>query len=202
MSDNTREQFLTVAARLFAERGFYGASIAAIANELALTKQALLHHFGSKEKLYGEILKAISDKTLARLEAIQASTDDPAEQLEEVIVEHFREQMAEQDAARLLMRELLDNERRAERAGNWYLKPYLNSLVDTVAAIDESLDRPEALALAYQLLGAANYIALSQPTLTQIFGKSQFRDTRRVFEAQLRQLIRARLGAGAINQFS
>ena len=55
MAQDTRERLLDQAEPLFAERGFYGVSIAAIASELGLTKQALLHHFGSKEKLYGEV---------------------------------------------------------------------------------------------------------------------------------------------------
>jgi AcrR family transcriptional regulator len=53
---DTRDAFLDAAKRHFAQRGFYGASIAAIAEELGLTKQALIHHFGTKERLYGEVL--------------------------------------------------------------------------------------------------------------------------------------------------
>ena len=60
----TRDQLLAIAATQFAQKGFYGASIASIADELCLTKQALLHHFGSKEKLYGEVLQSISSQTL------------------------------------------------------------------------------------------------------------------------------------------
>ena len=41
MSD-TPEKLLLVAEALFSERGFYGVSIAAIASELGITKQALL----------------------------------------------------------------------------------------------------------------------------------------------------------------
>ena len=59
MASDTRELFLDTAETLFAERGFYGVSIAAIAGELGLTKQALLHHFSSKEKLYGAVLERI-----------------------------------------------------------------------------------------------------------------------------------------------
>ena len=51
-------------------------------------------------------------------------------------------------SARLMMRELLDNEQRAEKAGNWYLKPYLESLVDIAMAADDTLSPERALALA------------------------------------------------------
>ena len=56
MHVDTRQRLLDMAEQLFAERGFYGVSIAAIASEVGFTKQGLLHYFNSKEKLYGSIL--------------------------------------------------------------------------------------------------------------------------------------------------
>ena len=195
MTATTREHFLAAATHLFAEKGFYGASIATIARELGLTKQALLHHFGSKEKLYAEVLKGVSGRVLEQSDAIFERVQDPRAQLEELVLVQYRSQLEDQDAARLIMRELLDNERRAERAGNWYLKPYLTTLVDTAQSIDDlGLDRAAALAMVYQLLGAAHYFAVSQPTLSTMFGRKLFTDARTRFESELRQLIRSRVG--------
>ncbi len=193
MTTSTREQFLAAAEQLFADKGFYGASIATIARKLGLTKQALLHHFGNKEKLYGEVLRALSERLAANNAAIRQRYPDPAEQLEEMLLAQFRGQMKNQDSARLIMRELLDNEQRADRAGNWYLKDYLEELVSTVQSVNSSYSRARALAVVYQLLGAAHYFAVSQPTLDNIFGKRQMAITRGCFEEQLRRLIRAAL---------
>ncbi|MEM8920599.1 MAG: helix-turn-helix domain-containing protein, partial [Pseudomonadota bacterium] len=127
MAVNTREQFLDAAEMLFAERGFYGVSIAAIGTELGLTKQALLHHFGSKEKLYGEVLGRISD----RFDAITTQTSaasDPTEAFVAYFIELYGASLEEPHQTRLLMRELLDNRRRADTAGTWYLKPFLEHL--------------------------------------------------------------------------
>ena len=95
------------------------------------------------------------------------------------------------------MRELLDNEQRAAQAGNWFLKPYLESLVDTVQAnkATADLERGAALALVYQLLGAAHYFAVSQPTLTMIFGAKTLGKARGCYEDELRTLIRSRLAS-------
>lgn len=198
MSATTREQFITAAARLFADRGFYGASIAAIAEELGLTKQALLHHFGNKEKLYGEVLIHISRELLTASREIVDTGATPAQRLEELVIAQYRGQISDSDAARLIMRELLDNEQRAEKAGNWYLKPYLETLLDAVLANESTRDigRARALALVYQLLGAAHYFAVSQPTLSQMFGAGLYSRTRACYEEELRLLIRARLAAG------
>ncbi len=57
---DTPAELIAAATRLFAARGFYGVSIAAIAEELGITKQALLHHFGNKEKLYSAVLEGIA----------------------------------------------------------------------------------------------------------------------------------------------
>ncbi len=191
MSSDTREQFLEAAARQFADRGFYGTSIANIAGELGLTKQALLHHFGSKEKLYGEILEQISSHALERVEAVKAEFVEPARQLEEAIVGRLHEELANTDHSRLLMRELLDNEPRAGRAGNWYLKPYLDALVAMLRATPggAALSAPSALAVIYQLLGAVNYFVNSQPTLRHMYGQRHFDATARVFEAHLRDTV-------------
>ena len=81
MQDDTREQLLESATRLFAAKGFYGASLANIADELGLTKQALLHYFGRKEKLYAEILSRISDRMLGCVEAARDEFGNPEKQL-------------------------------------------------------------------------------------------------------------------------
>ena len=195
MSESTRQQFIARAKPLFAARGFYGTSIAAIADELGLTKQALLHHFGNKEKLYGEVLSQISEDLGSLTESILEKQEDPSEALIELLLVQYRNYKHDEDGARLIMRELLDNEERAEKAGAWYLKPYLDQLIDTLLRVPgkESTDRGTALAVIYQFLGAIHYFAVSQPTLGNMFGKNQFKQTQDSFESQLKTLITARL---------
>ncbi|MEL6727618.1 MAG: TetR/AcrR family transcriptional regulator [Pseudomonadota bacterium] len=194
MAQDTRERLLDQAEPLFAERGFYGVSIAAIANELGLTKQALLHHFGSKEKLYGEVLKRIS----TRFETIDpAPADaDSTQQLTAFLLALHMQNTTSTNATRILMRELLDNKRRADTAGTWYLKTFLERLIAMVKAVPNWTDASdaEALALVYQLLGAINYFGISEPTLTGIFGNRGYEALNAAFPSQLEQLIRARLG--------
>ena len=114
MASDTREQFLDTAEALFAERGFYGTSIAAIADELDLTKQALLHHFGSKAKLYGEVLKRISDRFEAIASQAEAGGEGPAAHLKTYLLQLAETSSGQANQTRLLMRELLDNQCRAE----------------------------------------------------------------------------------------
>lgn len=193
MSD-TRHLFITAAAKAFAEKGFYGASIASIAAESPFTKQALLHHFGNKEKLYAEVLKGISDRLMASLQDIQRDYPDTRQRLEQTFLSFYRQAVGNRDEMALLMRELLDNKRRAESAQAWYLKPFLDELTQMVMTVLPAYSRPRAFTLAYQMLGAIHYFAVSEPTLVQIFGREEYEEVLRGYEDELRDLIRARLG--------
>jgi AcrR family transcriptional regulator len=57
----TRARLLQAASRVYARRGFDGATLDELASEAGLTKGALYDHFGSKEKL----LLALLDERLA-----------------------------------------------------------------------------------------------------------------------------------------
>ena len=198
MASDTREQFLDTAEALFAERGFYGTSIAAIAGELGLTKQALLHHFGSKEKLYADVLRRISQQFEAIGDSIKAETGEPAIRLKSFLLRLY-EDGAQSVRTRLLMRELLDNKRRADTAGTWYLKAFLKQLIALTQAVPgwSQASEAEALATVYQFLGAINYFGVSEPTLTGIFGATVYKKLNAAFPAQLEQLIDAALSARA-----
>lgn len=55
--DRTRADLLAAAAKLFAERGYEGASVGDIAAEAGYTKGALYAHFGSKNDLFLELAR-------------------------------------------------------------------------------------------------------------------------------------------------
>ena len=194
---STRQQLLDAALHLFATRGFYGASLAGIADELGLTKQALLHHFGTKEKLYGEILSQISDAMLGRVRQARRDHNDPALQLESFFLEYLALLPDDVDRAQILMRELLDNRARAAKARTWYLRPFLDELVAITRELPagQAIDEPRAFAFVYSLLGAVHYFAVSEPTLSRMYGSRRFAAVRREMATELRELVRARVAA-------
>src|SRR5881409_2831591 len=53
----TRADLLEAAARVFARRGFAGASVEAIAAEAGFTRGAFYSNFSSKEELFAELLQ-------------------------------------------------------------------------------------------------------------------------------------------------
>lgn len=194
MTADTRSRFIEVARLHFAARGFDGTSIAAIAQELGLSKQALLHYFGSKEKLYGEVLQQISKDVIRELDELAEASDGPYEALETLLVDRIAGRLDQSDGTRILMRELLDNRYRAKSARTWYLKPYLDRLIVIVKSIPAAshLSDAQALAAVYQLIGAVNYLIISEPTLSSMYGKRHFEEMKRTYPEALRAIVRAR----------
>ncbi|MEM1133214.1 MAG: TetR/AcrR family transcriptional regulator [Pseudomonadota bacterium] len=192
MSDATRDRLLATAKTHFAERGFYGASIAQIATELGLTKQALLYHFKRKEDLYAEILQAISERLIALVHDTASPGDPPERRFEDMILGLFIASREYPLDSRIITRELLDNQIRAKTAKSWYLEPFLEELVAALQAVPglEKLPASRAFCIVYQLLGSIEYFAISGTTLESIYGASRHERFRADFPIELRHQIR------------
>lgn len=193
MQTDTKHRLLNTSEALFAKRGFYGVSIAAIAKEMGFSKQALLHHYPTKEKLYGAVLQRISNDFLEQqLEAEQASRD-PLERLKTFYLGLAKPSPENIQRTRLLMRELLDNNARSEHAENWYLRDFLQRLIIMTKSVDtlQNLSDEEALIIVYQMLGAINYFLASPSTLQAIFGDTMYEEVNQRFTQNLALLIEA-----------
>ncbi len=193
MQTDTKHRLLNTSEALFAKRGFYGVSIAAIAREMGFSKQALLHHYPTKEKLYGAVLQRISNDFLEQqLEAEQASRD-PLERLKTFYLGLAKPSPENIQRTRLLMRELLDNNARSEHAENWYLRDSLQRLIIMTKSVDtlQNLSDEEALIIVYQMLGAINYFLVSPSTLQAIFGDKMYEEVNQRFTQNLALLIEA-----------
>jgi len=60
-SERTRGEIIEAATRLFVRKGFYGTSIADLAQATGLTKGALYHHFENKDALFFAVIKRVRD---------------------------------------------------------------------------------------------------------------------------------------------
>jgi AcrR family transcriptional regulator len=58
----TRETVLAAAAKVFAQKGFYGSSLAAVAEASGISVGLILHHYGSKEELHGAVLRDLAER--------------------------------------------------------------------------------------------------------------------------------------------
>lgn len=91
MTDATtdrRDLLLSVAERLFAERGFQATSIRDIAAALEIQAGSLYAHIEGKDDLLWECVSAAADRFFAAVEPIVQSNLVPIEKLRQVIAAH------------------------------------------------------------------------------------------------------------------
>lgn len=112
---NERE-ILTAAERIFAQHGYRGASLQAIAEQAGLPKSNVLYYMGSKRGLYVRLLERMMARWNALLDDISV-TDDPAEVLEAFIRSKMRLSRRHPEGSRLFAAEIL--------AGAPFLQAYL-----------------------------------------------------------------------------
>lgn len=99
-----RSELTTLAARLFAERGYHGTSIGDLAKALGVQKGSLYAHIASKQDLLHE---AVQEGARAFHAALDAVPDDapPAERIRLALRAHLRVVAEQLDVATVFVRE-------------------------------------------------------------------------------------------------
>ena len=92
----------------------------------------------------------------------------------------------------IILRELLDSERRANEVRSWYLRPFLDSLIRITRTIPakKTLSRTDALTRIYPVLGAMSYFIVSDVVLQQMYGKANYSRMRRRYPDEIRKQVR------------
>src|SRR5581483_1584028 len=108
-----REELTRTAARLFAERGYHGTSLADLAEALGIQKASLYHHIDSKEDLLWEVARGGAEAFHAALDGVPDGL--PAgETIRRALRAHLGVVAAQLDVATVFVREwrALGGERR------------------------------------------------------------------------------------------
>ncbi len=126
--NDVRTRALQAATRLFAEKGFDGTSIQLIADEVGVSKPAVLHHFPSKEDLRRAVLDAILQHwqgVLPRLLLAASRSDD---RFDAVFGELHRFFASDPNRARLVARELFDRPGEVKKMLRGAVRPWLAAI--------------------------------------------------------------------------
>src|SRR5215831_15406388 len=113
-----REELTRTAARLFADRGYHGTSLADVAEALGMQKASLYHHIDSKEDLLWEVAWGGAEAFHAALDAVPENVSVP-EKIRLALGAHLGVVGDQLDAATVFTREwrALDGERRERFVG-------------------------------------------------------------------------------------
>jgi AcrR family transcriptional regulator len=88
LTERRRDEIITTAARLFAERGYHTTTLDDIARALGSTKGLIYHYFRSKVELIQQVRRSGIAPVLARLEATAASALPPEHKLRAAIEDY------------------------------------------------------------------------------------------------------------------
>jgi AcrR family transcriptional regulator len=85
--EKRRKEISEAAARVFNRKGFSGTSISAVAQELSIDRASLYYYISSKEELFDELVREVSESNLEAAQNIRNSDQSPAEKLKSLIVQ-------------------------------------------------------------------------------------------------------------------
>lgn len=105
----TVRAILDEARRQFAERGFDGVSINDLASAVGVSKANIFHHFGAKEALYIETLKACLIEFGEVTDGLRADASPIEQRLANFMLAHAERLERFPEAAQVVLRELLQN---------------------------------------------------------------------------------------------
>jgi len=129
---------VAAATRLFAAQGVDATSVQAVADAVGVTKQAILHHYPSKEHLRQAVLGAILahwNEALPRLLLAAAASEDRFDAVFGELHAFFAE---EPDRARVLLREVLDRPAEMKKLLRGPVKPWLEAVAGYIRSGQEA----------------------------------------------------------------
>jgi TetR/AcrR family transcriptional regulator len=95
------------AVRVFADCGYEGTAVAAIADAAGLSKQNLMYYFPTKQALYQRVLDGVLDDWLARMESLADPQREPRQVLRAYINAKLRFSREQPLASRVFAMEVL-----------------------------------------------------------------------------------------------
>jgi TetR/AcrR family transcriptional regulator len=111
--DKMEAQIIAVAVRVFAESGYEGSAIAAIAEQSGLSKQNLMYYFPTKQLLYERVLGDVLDDWLQRMNSLagddsaNAQDEEPQDLLRSYIRAKLRFSREQPSASRVYALEVI-----------------------------------------------------------------------------------------------
>jgi AcrR family transcriptional regulator len=188
MAASRREQILSTAAELFAERGFHGVSVADLGAACGISGPALYRHFPSKDAMLAEMLVSISEELLEVGRERVREADDPREALHALVGWHIDFALSNKALIVVQDRDWASLPEEAREQVRETQRSYVELWVDQLQAVHRGLPAERARAMAHAAFGLLN----STPH-SALLSEAEMRDV-------LEQMALAALGLPAENR--
>jgi len=126
-----RQRILAAAAEVFAEHGFTGAGVDAIAARAGVNKAMLYYHVGDKASLYAAVVLGFSDQVRAEIRERLAAAPDPISRLRALQSAFMAVALREPHFPQVMLREIA--------AGGANLPPEVLSRMAEIMAVTRDL---------------------------------------------------------------
>ncbi|WDI30674.1 TetR/AcrR family transcriptional regulator [Hyphococcus flavus] len=104
--DAKREAITDAAAKLFAEKGFAGASVSDLAERCAVSKSLIYHYYASKEAILFDVMKEHIDDLLGVTETRNGILGNPQQEIHALTKELLQHYVGAADRQKVLLYEL------------------------------------------------------------------------------------------------
>ena len=156
-----QQDFLAVAAELFAERGYAGTSVDDVGGRLGVSGPAVYWHFASKEALLTEMLSGISDRLFAGGARCVAAASDGHDALASLVAWQVRFALEHPELITVHARDLAHvperDRRRIRRTQRLYVEQWVEALGEVAPAAPMELRRTATHA-AIGLINSTPYL--------------------------------------------
>jgi len=188
---DTDVRCLLAAELRFAGVGFDGATLRDIAKDIQVTSATIIHHFGTKERLYGRVMERLRrslDEYLTYPETVSVDS------VIDIFVQFLDWTFANQHYAQLILRELMENRGRVPNARRLYLHSFTDRYVQYVRSGQESglFREMDGELFVFYTFGAITHFSAAVPTVSRMLDNSEDETIAR-FKRTLEDMVRSAL---------
>ncbi|MGE5545008.1 MAG: TetR/AcrR family transcriptional regulator [Bacillota bacterium] len=189
--DTTRERILHVAENLFAKKGFYETSLRDICSVIGIANSSLLYYFPSKKKLYGAVLRKITESLSIVTADLPTESGNPERDIS-IIMQRLMD-WARNNPGRMqiLMRETLDNPERLPEIKHFFLSDLVKAMRQPIDRIKEKggLQGFDPDLFLFHFIGAVSYFSVALPTISHVIQRSDAEELQRKYEETILNVI-------------
>jgi len=182
--EGTKLALINAAGKLFADKGFEGTSVRAIAEEAGANIAAVNYHFGSKENLYTEALRYVVDKrsdgTCLRQGEIQGCFDTPsaaAQSIYSTVMERFTSYFSKARPpwhSQLLMQSILKPSEALRTIVEQAFRPDHEELIAMFRKADPTLSDEQAQLWAFSFSAHITFYVLAKTPILMLLDREEY----------------------------
>jgi len=186
--EQTIEDVLVSATRLFSHKGLHGTSIRDIERASGVSKGLIMHHFETKEKLYAAVQDNLNQKYVAWMATQRDTSEDLLDAIATGINGSLSYLTTNEEFRRIILWAYLEGQERTTELD----KRFTASLIESMRVGQEQglvRDDVKAVVLPFIIRGAIDYWIRRESLREDLFGETQY-DTQSTNEDLVDTLVK------------